>query len=325
MDELHSKYLKNTLSPDDLIQLRENLDAMPDKELEQQMLDSWLTSEDVGEQVSVDRIHHIKSNVDTELWPANRVALFSKLLRVASVLLIPILVATSYYFYQKSTIVASSDMIITAGRGERVSIVLPDGTSVSINSESTLRYNPVSFNKDERKIVFDGEAFFDVTSNKKVPFIISTNSMELKVLGTKFNILSREYTETIEVSLLKGHVLLSSLVSKNTQELFPNQKALFQKSTGQFVVIKEKDSTSTAWMKGELIFHNQPLGDVIKTIETNYDVSFRFVDCDTINRDLFTGTFPVQNINEILEILQKSYGFEYNKVGKQIIVTCASK
>lgn len=326
MNELHTKYLNNTLSPDELIRLREKVNAASDKELEQQMLDSWLVAETPAGKIPDGSLVRIKKKVQTELqMETKRIPLWSRLLRIAVVLLIPVLMLTTFYFYQQSTIVASSDMVVKAGKGEQVSITLPDGTEVRINAESVLRYNPVSFNKKERRIEFEGEAFFEVSSNKRVPFMVSTPDMCLKVLGTKFNLLSRQYAAMTEVSLLEGHVLLSSVLSKQQQELFSNQKAFLQKTTGQFNVIKEIEKTSIAWLNGELMFKNKPLEEVVKAIETHFNVSFRFAGCDTIGRDLFTGTFPASDLNEALKILQKSYGFVYARSGREITVTCPSR
>lgn len=322
MDDLHTKYLNNTLSPKELIQLREDLKTMSDEVLEQQMLNAWIDSGKVAEPVPSEKSKRIKSRIDNDLWPKNHSLFNHTYFRIASIMLIPLLVLTSLYFYRQSTVVASSDMIVEVGKGEHVSLVLPDGTAVSINSESTLSYNPIHFNKDERRIKFDGEAFFSVTPNKQVPFIVSTKDMNLEVLGTKFNILSRDFYESIEVSLLEGHVLLSSLLSKNKQELFPNQKAIFQKSTGRFTVINENDNASTAWLSGDLVFKNRPFEEVIKSIEVSFDVSFRFIDCDTLNRDLFTGTFSSRDLKEALEILQKSYGFSFTQSDREIVVRC---
>lgn len=323
MKNLNSKYIKNTLTPSELSQLRETVNEMSDAQLEDVMLDSWL-SYNIEESSGgcQERVDKIETKLKNEIWNVRRLTSINKILRIAAILLLPILMLSTFYFYKQSTLVSSNDMVIETGKGERASLVLPDGTKVTLNSESALRYNPKSFNKKERNISFNGEAFFKVFSNKEAPFIISTGEMNLQVLGTKFNLLSRAQLPVIEVSLLEGHVLLSSQISSKTQELFCSQKAIFNKSTGEFTVIKEKDIRSgIGWLNGNLVFSNLPLQDVLKAIETSYGVTFVLKDCANMAKDPFTGTLSNRNLNEVLDILQKSYGFKYSQLGNEITIS----
>lgn len=321
MEDLNIKYIKNTLTPGELSHLREAVNKMSDTQLEDVMLDSWLSFNEGEHAEYQDRVGRIETKLKNEIWTVPRVSLMNKILRIAAILLLPILMLSTFYFYKQSTLVSSNDMVIKTGKGERASLVLPDGTKVTLNSESALRYNSKSFNKNERNVFFNGEAFFNVFSNKEAPFIISTGDMNLQVLGTKFNLLSRVQSPVIEVSLLEGHVLLSSQISTKTQELFCSQKAIFDKITGEFTVIKNKNIHSEiGWIKGDLVFSNLPLQDVLKAIETNYDVRFVLKDCTNMAKDPFTGTLSNRNLNEVLDILQKSYGFKYSQLGNRITI-----
>ncbi len=321
MEDLHTKYLKNSLTQEELCRLREEINCLSDEEIGHRMEQEWLSNEMEVDEVPVVKLREIGERITVKLKPQSKMSFVLSLLRIAAVLLIPLLVLSMFYFYRHSFVAASHDMIISVGKGERVSIVLPDGSKVRINALSMLRYNPVTFNKESRQIKFEGEAFFEVAHNEELPFLISTEDMDLEVLGTVFNLKARTYEDDIEVLLLEGHVLLESCSSHNKLELFENQCARLCKETGMFTVMDELEKMEIPWLSEKLVFRNRPLKEVIRAVETNFDVTFHFVGCDTIGKDCFTGTLPARDLGEILEILHKSYGFKYEKKGQVIFVS----
>lgn len=321
MEDLLHKYINNKLTPEELIHFRKELNAMSDPEIEARMEQDWLMPEGQMNHVPKENIGKIRGRLTAELRPAKKYSILMQAVRVVAILLIPLLMATTFYFYHSSQVVASHDMVVSAGKGERVSIVLPDGTKVRINAMSTLSYNPVLFNKKDRTIRFEGEAFFEVAHNEKAPFKVSTSGMYLKVLGTVFNLQAREYENNIEVSLLGGHVMLWSPVSGKEQELFKNQKAVLCKGTGEFLIEKMPDQRSIPWLSDEMVFKNKPLKEVIKTIEANYNVKFNFIGNDSISLDTFTGTLPVRDLLQVMEIIERSYSVECEISGSIINVS----
>lgn len=325
MKDLHRKYLDNELSADELLRFRAEMEQLSDREVEARMEEEWLRSDDYSVQPPEGRIAAIRKALSVVLYRKPQASLMLRIMRVAVALLIPVLLVTTFYFYRASIPVVQSDMIVSAGKGERVSVVLPDGSKVRINALSSLRYDPATFNREKRQIRFDGEAFFEVASNKEIPFLISTSEMDLRVLGTTFNLRSRDYEEDVEVVLREGHVLLSSVLSQKQQELFGNQKAVLCKETGLFTVFQSEGKSSLGWIRGELVFKNRPLEEVLQTIETNYDVSFHLQGGDTIGKDRFTGTMPNYNLDEVLEILQKSYGFTHQREGRTVNLSFQTK
>lgn len=321
MEDLLHKYINNKLTPEELILFRDELKAISDREIEAQMELDWLIPEGKAEDVPDTYINQMRERLHVELRPPKKQPVFMRMLRVAIILLIPLLMATTFYFYYSSQVVASHDMVVSAGKGERVSIVLPDGTKVRINAMSTLSYNPVRFNKKDRTIRFEGEAFFDVSRDENAPFRISTFGMDLNVLGTVFNLQAREYEKNIEVSLLSGHVMLWSPISRKEQELFKNEKAILCKGTGEFTVTKIEGQKSIPWLSDEMVFKNKPLEEVICTIEANFDVKFNFIGRDLVGSDRFTGTLPTRDLNQVLEILSRSCGFRCEVSGSVVNVS----
>lgn len=307
MEPLEQKYLNNELTPAELTELREQTACLSDQEIENRLSQSWLDSgsADYGQYSA--RTEAIGKCLESQLFPPSSLHHWTRFARIAALWLIPVLLLTTVYFYRQSTRVDVGDMLVQVGKGERVSLVLPDGTAVSLNAESELRYNPNSFNKEERNVHFQGEAYFEVTPDKEVPFVVTTAGMKLKVLGTKFNILSRRQSKTIEVALLEGHVLLTSEVSSSGQELFANEKAIFSKTTGRFTVSKKEVEQAVAWRRGDMIFCSQTLKEILQEVELNYNVTFNAEQVDMLLTDTFTGTLPTNNLIEALEILQYSY------------------
>ena len=317
MDELIKKYLNNTLSQEELLLLRKETDLQSDEALEELMLEDW--HDFVASQSSlVDGVpsdigyrHKVQTSV------SNVYSLIFKVVGIAASLLVPLLLVSTFYFYKESTLIANQDVIIETGKGERVNMTLPDGTSIYINSETKLSYNPKTFNKKYRQVSFEGEAFFSVSHNDEAPFVIVSDVMDLKVLGTKFNFIARKTQPDIIVNLLEGHVSLQSNISADSQELLANESASFNKETGRFKVSRKRVSQAVAWIKGDLIFNNLPLAEVLKSIERNYNVKFEISSNRFKTDDVFTGTFPINNIFEVIEILQKLYNVRcvlYNNI-----------
>ena len=201
-------------------------------------------------------------------------------------------------------------MIVSTAKGEKANITLPDGTKVVINGESVIRYSPGRYNEEERGVSLEGEAYFDVVKNASVPFIVYSDGVKLKVLGTKFNIVNHKVNSDAEIFLEQGKVFLQALHSANAIILEPNQKAVLNKMTGTFQVDQEISRRALSWMKGELYFSDTPLQIVIKGLEKCYGVRIKQLPV-SLNKDVFSGTLPTDDILEALNIIKGVYNLSY--------------
>lgn len=319
MRNLETKYLQNELTSEELKLLREKVNAATDKEIETSMQERWMNDNIDEGAVAVEHLNKIKDEIDKSVVPVRSVSFIKRFGQIAAAILLPVLLLSTIYFYRENRILVAEEMVVSTERGERANITLPDGTKVMINSESSLRYAPQTFNKSERRIKFEGEAYFDVEKKVSLPFIINTNDLRVKVLGTKFNLLARESDSKVELSLEEGHVSLFSLLSKDEKEAFANQKAVLDKSTGIITISSAVNvKNSSSWRRGELIFGNAKLSDVLSTIENNYDITITMPsDIDT-GDDLFTGVITSNSLPEALEIIKISYHLNYTLVGKKV-------
>lgn len=156
-------------------------------------------------------------------------------LKVAAAVIL--LIGCNYFWYtytENLTEVytnADSPYEIKVPAGSRTNIVLPDGTEVSLNAGSVLRYHR-GFGIRERNVTLDGEGYFKVAKNAEVPFFVKTNDVQVQVVGTVFNVRAYDDDNYVMVSLLEGRVNLSASAN-SVMKLFPNEQALYNKNTGR--------------------------------------------------------------------------------------------
>lgn len=157
--------------------------------------------------------------------------------------------------------------------GEHAKIVLSDGTQIWLNAGSHVKY-PDTFKGDTREIYLTGEAFFDVAKDKKHPFIIHTDKMDTKVLGTSFNVQAYPDQTTQEVSVLTGRVNVKSTVTEENVYVTPGQKVVFKSHSNKLQAFKDIPMNSISlWRKHIIVFEDAPLPEVIATINRNYNVT----------------------------------------------------
>lgn len=322
MKELASKYRKDKLSPAELQELRNKVNSMSDHEIEQEMYNTWMEEEVDDRAVHSERMGKIKERIEKDIKEEKSGSFrLIRIAQIAAAILLPVFMVLSGYLYYENRQIATEEMIVSTARGERASVTLPDGTTVSLNSESRLGYFPKAYNKEERKINFNGEGYFQVCKNQKVPFIIDAKGLQVKVLGTTFSLLARKEHTTAELVLEEGSVCLSATKSHKNVILRPKQKAVLDQSTGDIQVIADDDIKNiAAWRQGNMVFRNTELSEVIHTIEKNYNVTIKIIAKNNPT-DNFTGTLPLTNLNEVLEVIEKSYHLKAQIKGTEIILT----
>lgn len=252
---------------------------------------------------------------------------------VAGVMLVSAVVLFTRSFNRKKE--AISPYEITASNGARTKTVLPDGTVVLLNAGSKLKI-AAGFNRLNRNVELDGEAFFDVAQNKDLPFHAQAANITINVLGTTFNVKAYRADAFVETSLLKGKVelLLNNDPDKKVQ-LSPNEKivvyktaSLPQKQQGNILLVNYRVQplvkhdvqvgyTETAWISNKLSFWNEPFQQVAEKMERWYDVRIHFVKAALAKEEL-SGTFEKETIEQALQLLQLTTHFSFRISGKDI-------
>lgn len=242
-----------------------------------------------------------------------------------------VILSVSIYF---SDFYASSDkdvrVNIYAGKGVRKEIKLPDGTLVRLNSESRLSYDLDMQNHNQRDVSLTGEAFFKVAHDKRRPFIVKTNKVGIKVLGTEFNV--REYPgdRESETTLINGSIELT--INDRSDQKFllkPSEKFALVKDTRNRADKNEKSVLmieniapvkvgnneyleEISWIENKFVFQNESFEDLIPKLERWYNVRIILAD-PKIGSYRYTGIFIEENIIQALEAMQliKSFHYKY--------------
>lgn len=276
-----------------------------DNELQEKSID------DVGLNIMLDRVHHLirKTESQKEKTLVHRIT--SVYMKIAAVLLLPLVVAGTLYLYLSSVSIADVadhqvNSVIHAPMGSRVSFNLPDGTTGWLNSGSELTYSlPFSEN---RKVALEGEAWFDVFHNEKHPFEISAGKSKIKVLGTSFNVNAYLEEKYIEVVLQNGKVEFSDKSQSKDVIMKPSERLVFQDN--KLEVIAVDPSKYKGWTDGKLIFRGDNMAEVARRIERWYDVKVEIADNDLVQFS-FRATFKDDSLEDVLKLLSMTSPIEY--------------
>ncbi|WP_103068880.1 FecR family protein [Aquimarina sediminis] len=203
--------------------------------------------------------------------------------------------------------------------GKQFLVVLSDGTRVHLNSGTTLKYPTKFITGINREVFLEGEAFFDVTKNTSHPFLVNSENLKIKVLGTKFNVTSYPENKQINTVLVEGSVEIFEKDNSKRVLLKPNQKASLHKKTKKLDVVKVGVEEYVAWREGKLILNEVLFEDILKKLERKYNVEFTNNNT-TLKGRYFTAKFDKENINEVVQSLSMSASFSYSINGNQIII-----
>ncbi|MEZ4969725.1 MAG: DUF4974 domain-containing protein [Flavobacteriaceae bacterium] len=207
--------------------------------------------------------------------------------------------------------------------GKKFELELSDGTVIYVNSGSVLKY-PTSFlTGNNREVILKGEAFFKVAEDREHPFIVNSGSVNVRVLGTEFNISA--YKEDMEIStvLVSGSVQLYDSLSVGSQrsniQLLPGERGTWSKNQQSFKTDKVDTSIFTSWVQGKLIFRDLPFKQIRSQLERHYNVTI--VNANTeLDNNTFSANFEEETIEEVLEILDRTYGIDYSIKENKIII-----
>ena len=203
--------------------------------------------------------------------------------------------------------------------GQTFKLKLSDGTLVWLNAGSKLRF-PSHFSKreKERMVYLEGEAFFEVSENKNHPFIVNTQEVDIKVLGTKFNVSSYDTDENIATTLVEGAVsVYETRTPDNEILLSPNFQANYHKFGNSFDKTKVNTDNYTAWMQGRLIIDNLKFSEILQRLERRYAVKF-VNNVIGLENEIYKGEFTDEKIESVLKTISLSTPFKF-EINQNII------
>jgi len=229
--------------------------------------------------------------------------------KVAAILFIPLLVGSLWYMVtnNKSENHFSSSFFSTKSPvGMRSVLTLPDSSIVWLNSGSSISYS-IPFNKSNRRVSINGEAYFEVSKIHGSSFYVKSSNLEVKVVGTKFNFKSYADENKTEVVLEEGMVELNPTINNGRKKIIlkPGTRAIVDNSSGQIIAYKENTEKYTSWKNGMMIFDNTPFLEVAKQLERWYGTEIIVKDPE-INKYKITTKFRDETLKDVLEMLELS-------------------
>ena len=203
--------------------------------------------------------------------------------------------------------------------GERSQVVLPDGTKVWLNSSSSVEYVAPFFSR-QRRVKMEGEAYFEVEHDRRAPFVVSTNGLDIEVLGTRFNIRNDDNEHRVTTVLLEGAVkAYASGREQASVRLHPAQQLVFDTRTHAMRLTDcPSAERSINWIDGRFCFEHDTFGEIVAELKRYYNVDIRFMD-NRLRDMRFSGNFRVEDgIYHIMSVLQLTYKFNYRIAGNDI-------
>lgn len=233
---------------------------------------------------------------------------------IAAIIALVIISALAYQAHGDSQL-----LLITTTYGERKQVKLPDGSIVILNSLSSMSYKK-KMNGKKREVILEGEAYFDIAKDPQKPFVVKINELSIKVLGTKFNVEAYENENYLTTSLFEGYVSING-DNGDTCKLKPGEKGIYQKDKKTLEIVSDESiENEMLWKSGSLNFNNKPLSEIFKVLEREKNI--HFIVNDSIGKISVTARFiHNETIDEMLDILGQSLGFEVSKQGNEYSIS----
>lgn len=204
---------------------------------------------------------------------------------------------------------------VIADRGQKSSVTLPDGTAVTLNSASRITWRS-DYNRKNRTVGLEGEAYFEVAKNEKVPFTVRTDKMDITALGTEFDVKAYEEDRHVTATLLKGSIRAD--FDGQSEILVPDQYIVVDKTTGESeVVTAENPEYLVPWKNDELLFAGETLEEIALVLERMYDMEVVFMD-ETAKAFSYTGLIRNSSLHNVLELISGTSPVRYTISGNVI-------
>lgn len=239
--------------------------------------------------------------------------------RIAAILFIPLLISMLWLNFDRNSKSTNSELTYTnaiAAFGTFSLLELPDGSKVWLNSGSSLRY-PDKFKSNNRTVYLVGEAYFEVQSDKTMPFLVNTPYFTVKATGTKFSVQAEKNFSAPSVTLVEGKVSIQKPISGNKYDLItylqPNQHMIYDTLSGKFNVQTEDIYKFVSWKDGKLVFRNDNISEVARRLSLQYNVDIE-IRGEQIEHYRYRATFENEPLSELLRLLKISSPIDYQEI-----------
>ena len=311
---LFRKYLSNSATSDEMKELDEWIASNED-------LNDWLENQvdDSSAEMDAEKQADILAKIHEKIavQSKQKFVLPGWAKTVAAVALI-VLMAVSAAIYFRSN---QPNMIqyaeIGALRGQKASVTLPDGTKITLNSESTLKYS-TNYNQSDRAVELVGEAYFEVAKNKKIPFVVKAGKLEIEAKGTAFNIKAYPTDNSISTTLTEGKIEVKTPV--DVLNMIPNERMEYNNADQTFRKLTLTDAEgSIGWLNDELSFENATLAEVVANFSRIYNIDIQFAS-ESIKEQRFTGKINNNSLLSVLRIISLTSPIRFEQKDSVVIL-----
>jgi len=336
LELLFKKQIAQTASPEEQNELQQ---LMADPAHEQQVVEllnnGWTNFDPQGKPLTeLEKKTILKSILANEngLQQVNRrVLLHTSWIRTAAAVLVIVSALALIYFLKsgasKGPELAGKMNQVSTPHGSKTNLQLADGTQVWLHANSKLEYDNDNFGKLTREVTLIGEAYFDVVKNSSVPFIIHTGQVNITVKGTAFNVKAYPKDKTIETTLVRGLIEITTVQDPDRKILLkPNEKIVIpvtqdslmknaeDSTPSLYSITRLKPSMETpdeiSWIQDQLVFDNETFGTLAPKMASWYNIEIRFLS-EEVKQKRFSGTIVQETLSETLEAMQLSFPFSY--------------
>lgn len=266
---------------------------------------------------TLDILHEYISQKDKQI---HRRRLLFTVLRWAAIFIFPILSGILCWNYSSKQAIDRYEMQqLYVEDGHTATLKLSDGSMVKLNGGSIILY-PKEFSPNRsRQIWLEGEAYLIVTHDESRPFHVNVDELDIRVLGTRFNVKAYRDEEEVTTTLEQGRVKVTSPTSSVV--LNPNEQATYYRNRNRISVKNVIASNYNAWKEGQLIFEQAPLSNILSTLSHKYGVRFRTDSSIDLNRKYSVNFIASEQLDNILNVISAMSGnITFSRIGKNITV-----
>lgn len=347
---LLEKFQSGKSNPEELRQLEEMFfDAEISEGIKSAMLNEIRDFETAGSETDTDYdrlFQSIQKFISDHKSNTRSLNLRLNFMRIAAIIVMAFVFGgtLSYFIFNSDKTTSGSFCEVTAPLGSTSEIVLPDSSKVWLNAGSKIKYS-TTYNQKNRLIYLEGEGYFIVAKNKKIPFIVDAYGFEVKAVGTEFNVKAYKGDPTVETTMVEGKVTLQHSTESILKGVYltPNQKATFYKKEESLTVevikkLQEKKEelnyipehrlviapridpkAIVSWKENRLIIEREQLGTLAEILSRKYNFNFEFKSED-IKRISFSGTLEDETLQQVMNVIKISSPIDYEIVGKTVII-----
>ena len=268
--------------------------------------------------VQLRMLERIKQTIGSDQQPEKPVYTlrFNRWLRVAAMFLLPVAAAVGMYLYM-SRFESALPVTVAVERGQKATVILPDGSKVWLNSLSELKYKP-GFSSGKRELQLEGEAYFEVAPDPGRPFVVTGTDLVVEALGTSFGMKAYSEDRMVSSILMSGKVRVTT--PDGTRVLKPNERIQYDKTMNRSKHSQVTNAADfTGWIRNELRFENETLDEISRSIQRIYNVEIIFAS-ERLKKLRYTGTVQNNSLESVLNIITLTSPLSFQIDNQKIIL-----